>query len=1188
MAVLTNTMLQGSSAVTDDSAGPYVIEKSLRFAEEDTTRISYEASNVKACFFLSFWIKRCEIGDRDDVFVCNDNTGFFFYFDSDGRIKINDNYSNHFNSVNYYNDVTGWYHVFFEHDKDNLSKLYVNGKLDSTSSSSGPALANDSWHVGWDGNNGYCSGLLADVCVLELPDTHVCAGPVDAGVGEFNDLGDWVPKDLKDLDFTVGENSFWFKWDDSTTMRADHLWINYGKSREPSAANGGKPILKTTDAFGHWAQHPVAYNTDSNASALVLAIPGNGLVDKSHTIKGSGSAVTVTANGSIENSSVTSRFYDRSIRFDGSDDNLTISSPPFTISDRGTTYTIEGWIWADSSVFDDNTYRSIFNAGDFNMGFWRSCHASGSKIYVEGDGSGSTWGATLFSSNPITKETWYHVAFVRNGSSLKLFLNGVLQQEVTSSGTDTAEGSWIMGAAVSTRWKGYMQDFRVYNTAIYSSNFNPPTRVNWTGKNGFVSGNVGKGWSYSVTSETGWITQSGTWKGPHRIFDGDTGTSAQTGSTAASMYVEFPKPITVSSKLRVQYYGDTSNAPSAYFKVYRGSSISRTESGSGVWQDLGFTGELRSIEQYVTAGVSNQLYSIEVDDEILTDYQSVIADSRNIDIFVDTPTNSVPGGDDDTRTNTAFTKRGNYATLQPGRSNWTVTQANLKAVSSGSYGHIHSNFGLPHYGKWYAEATANSTFSGTGVMLARDTHLNTYMCNNSDTARNVGYGYLQGGQIITTNRSTTNSWGATWGDGDVIGLAFDADNGTLAFYKNGVNQGTAYSSIPVEPGKFWFFGQNDDSNTGNSDMTWNFGQKPWAYPCPAGYRACCTENLNDTFSGDNTNKPNNFFDTKLYTGTGSELAVTGFNFQPELVWIKPTSAANDHVLVDAARGVTKRLFSNTTAAESTQAESLKTFNSDGFTLGDHSSVNTNNVTHVAWAWDAGNTGQANTDGAINVSAGNQWVNQTSGFSITAFTGNGSNTTIGHGLNAKPGLVIVKNRDSATSWVTWHMGYTEYKRTDLNDSGAYYDSSQAWNNTAHTNTLVNLGTAGINTDGEESVMYCWAPIFGYSHMGIYKGTANTNGEFNYCGFRPAWITIRHIGSGGGDWQQYDLSRNSTGNPFDTFLELNDTDAEKDDGYSDLRVTSNGFKVIKDGNDINLNNDLIYIAFAERPYKTARAV
>ena len=83
--------------------------------------------------------------------------------------------------------------------------------------------------------------------------------------------------------------------------------------------------------------------------------------------------------------------------------------------------------------------------------------------------------------------------------------------------------------------------------------------------------------------------------------------------------------------------------------------------------------------------------------------------------------------------------------------------------------------------------------------------------------------------------------------------------------------------------------------------------------------------------------PSAYFHTQLYTGTGSELSVTnGANagdFKPDWIWIKQRNAATDHGMFDSSRGVTKNLKTNASDAESTEAQSVKTFNTDGFTLG---------------------------------------------------------------------------------------------------------------------------------------------------------------------------------------------------------------------------------------------------------------
>jgi hypothetical protein len=112
-------------------------------------------------------------------------------------------------------------------------------------------------------------------------------------------------------------------------------------------------------------------------------------------------------------------------------------------------------------------------------------------------------------------------------------------------------------------------------------------------------------------------------------------------------------------------------------------------------------------------------------------------------------------------------------------------------------------------------------------------------------------------------------------------------------------------------------------------------------------------------------KPSDYFNTKLYTGTGSSLANTGVGFQPDLVWIKGRSGATEHVLTDSVRGVTKELSSNDTGAEETVAQGLTAFGSDGFTVGTDGSYNTSSATYASWNFKAGGTASSNTDGSID-------------------------------------------------------------------------------------------------------------------------------------------------------------------------------------------------------------------------------
>ena len=166
--------------------------------------------------------------------------------------------------------------------------------------------------------------------------------------------------------------------------------------------------------------------------------------------------------------------------------------------------------------------------------------------------------------------------------------------------------------------------------------------------------------------------------------------------------------------------------------------------------------------------------------------------------------------------------------------------------------------------------------------------------------------------------------------------------------------------------------------------------------------------------------PKDYFNTVLYTGNGSDAhGITGVGFQPDWVWTKIRSGADNHGLYDVVRGVNKNLQTNSNYAEQSYSTLLQSFDSDGFTIGTNGEINANSSTFVSWNWRAGNSqGSSNTDGSINTTYTS--VNTTAGFSIVQWTGNGSDgATIGHGLGAVPKMVIVKSSSNSENWNVYH-------------------------------------------------------------------------------------------------------------------------------------------------------------------------
>ena len=333
--------------------------------------------------------------------------------------------------------------------------------------------------------------------------------------------------------------------------------------------------------------------------------------------------------------------------------------------------------------------------------------------------------------------------------------------------------------------------------------------------------------------------------------------------------------------------------------------------------------------------------------------------------------------------------------------------------------------------------------------------------------------------------------------------------------------------------------------------------------------------------------PEAYFQSALYTGTGSELAVTlagDTDMQPDWVWLKGRSFADNHMVFDSARGVTKYMHPNTGAAESTAAETLKSFDSDGFTIGTESSMNTSSGTHVGWCWNTqGGAGSSNTAGTINSTTTS--VGATQGISISTYTGTNTAATIGHGLGAVPKMIIVKRRNGSAVWYVHHqnLGSANYHIV-ITTTAVQGTGTGQWNDTLPTSTVFSVGT-GSDTNGSSDtyVAYCFAPKQGFSKFGTYEGNGAADGTFVYTGFKPAFVMTKSIDSTS-SWFIYDNKREGFNVDNDALIaEATDAEATTDQ----IELLSNGFKLRASG-DPNVAETYIYMAFAEAPLVNSNGV
>ena len=280
------------------------------------------------------------------------------------------------------------------------------------------------------------------------------------------------------------------------------------------------------------------------------------------------------------------------------------------------------------------------------------------------------------------------------------------------------------------------------------------------------------------------------------------------------------------------------------------------------------------------------------------------------------------------------------------------------------------------------------------------------------------------------------------------------------------------------------------NNSGDS-ASLNFGQRPFAYTAPSGFKALCTTNLPEPTIADGSTA----MDVALYTGNGSTQTISGLNFSPDLVWIKNrANGLTAHRLCDTVRGATKEIYSNETDAEATDANGLTAFTSDGFSVGSSGGVNGSSNGIVAWTWDAGSSTVTNTEGSITSQVR---ANASAGFSVLTWTGQTAAGTIGHGLGVAPSLIICKARSNAQSWGVYHKDTGINNYLLLDSTGASTAYSGIWGSSAPTSTVFGVpGNVGLNNNNTWTyVAYCFAPVAGYSSFGSYTGNGSaTDGPF----------------------------------------------------------------------------------------------
>jgi len=570
-------------------------------------------------------------------------------------------------------------------------------------------------------------------------------------------------------------------------------------------------------------------------------------------------------------------------------------------------------------------------------------------------------------------------------------------------------------------------------------------------------------------------------------------------------------------------------------------------------------------------------------------------------------------------------------------SDLTLSNAGTRAESgtNTSHSNIRATMGMPNgSGKWYCECLNNEAIGGTtAVAFGLSLGLYDWFANTHPVSSSSGFygSYHSTGADIAANGASTGTISVA-GNRSIFQMAYNSDNGQVWFGINNTwyeadggtssnpSNGTNPTATVADAGAMTCYVTADVVNNADQAMILNAGldssflgiktaqnntdlngNGDFYYEPPTGFRALCTNNLPTPSVVGQEN-----FGIMTYTGSGSAASHRGLGFRPNLIWGKKRgTSAQNHWWISDLIDINKRISSDSSDGHKTEANGT-TFDNDGFDSAGNDLFYNNTSPYVVYAFKGNGTanGVANTDGSIDsvVSA-----NPQAGFSIVKYVGvDSQTTTVGHGLDEAPEIVLVKA--TSEDGRHWRMmahplkGNFGINRTDvvkLNSGDAVADDDNYWNDTAPTTSVFSVGDANdVNDTDCTFIAYCFHSVEGHLDIGVYlgngaSGSANQfDGAFYHTGFRPKWIMIRNINSGTtGDWVIYDSAREPQ-NPMTTHLKANSNAAEavtSSSGYElYIDFYANGFKLKGPGGTINADGHVyLFMAFAEQPFKYANA-